>query len=128
MLGNRRYDGHQVGLTSPIVANDENALVAPRRIFCASLSDEYCASSPDGRGLSAPNIHKRPFNPQTLPRPKLWLQAGTDAVRPNAGEIQKNHPKTPPTTAESSKRCIKRASSPERLDVAGRRVLEIASP
>src|SRR5208282_5903784 len=80
-------------------------------MFCASLSDAYRASSPDGRGLSAPNIHKRPFNPQTLPRPKLWLQAGTDAVRPNAGEIQKNHPKTPPTTAESSKRCIKRASA-----------------
>src|SRR5208283_767131 len=42
---------------------------APRRIFCASLSDAYRASSPDRRGLSAPNIHKRPFNPQTLPAP-----------------------------------------------------------
>ena len=44
------------------------------------------------------------------PHPKLWLQAGADAARPNAGEIQRNHPKTPPTTAEPPKRCIKRAS------------------
>ncbi len=29
-------------------------------------------------------------------------------MRPNAGENQKNPPKTPPPTAESSKRCIKR--------------------
>src|SRR5271167_2472782 len=53
--------------------DDPSALadLLPRAGYRASLSDAYRASSPDRRGLSAPNIHKPPFNrkpspPQTL--------------------------------------------------------------
>ena len=42
---------------------------------------------------------------------KLRLQAGADEPRPNLGEIQKNHPNPAQPCANSSKRCIKRASS-----------------
>src|SRR5271169_4382836 len=43
---------------------------------------------------------------------RLRLQAGADEPRPNVGEIQKNHPNPAQPCANSSKRCIKRASSP----------------
>src|SRR5271166_5714985 len=61
-------------------------------------------------GARAPRIFTNVPSTANPPRPKLWLQAGADAARPNAGEIQRTHPKTPPTTAEPPKRCIKRAS------------------
>src|SRR5208283_1400525 len=70
---------------------------APRRIFCASLSDAYRASSPDRRGLSAPNIHKRPFNPQTLPAPNSGSKPEpTRCVQTQAKSkkiTQKRHPR-----------------------------------
>ena len=40
----------------------------------------------------------------------LRLQAGADEPRPNIGGIQKNHPNPAQPCANSSKRCIKRAS------------------
>ena len=42
---------------------------------------------------------------------RLRLQAGADEPRPNIGGIQKNHPNPAQPCANSSKRCIKRASS-----------------
>src|SRR5208283_4820547 len=51
-------------------------------------------------GARAPRIFTIVPSTANPPRPKLWLQAGADTARPNAGEIQRNHPKTPPTTAE----------------------------
>src|SRR5271169_6447445 len=42
---------------------------------------------------------------------RLRLQAGADEPRPNVGEVQKNHPNPAQPCANSSKRCIKRASS-----------------
>src|SRR5208337_1672097 len=70
-------------------------------------------------GARAPQIFTIVPSTANPPRPKLWLQAGADAARPNAGEIQRNHPKTPPTTAEPLKRCIKRASTSKDGQVKG---------
>ena len=41
---------------------------------------------------------------------RLRLQAGADEPRPNVCEVQKNHPNPAQPCANSSKRCIKRAS------------------
>ena len=71
--------------------NDDPGALAdlmPRSGFCASLWDAYRASSHDRWGHEAPNIHRRPFNPQTL-IPQTRLQAGADEPRPNIGGIQK---------------------------------------
>src|SRR5208337_3944221 len=67
-------------------------------------------------GAQAPRIFTIVPSTPNPPHPKLWLQAGADAARPNAGEIQRNHPKTPPTTAEPPKRCIKRVRRPDRKE------------
>src|SRR5208283_4761861 len=67
------------------------------------------ASSPDRRGLSAPNIHKRPFNPQTLPAPNSGSKPEPRRRVHAQGKSKEIAQNTTPATAKSSKRCIKRA-------------------
>jgi hypothetical protein len=52
---------------------------------------------------------------------RLRLQAGADQLRPNVCEIQKNHPNPAQSCANSSKRCIKQASSRRALNGLRRR-------
>ena len=53
----------------------------------------YRASSPDGGVERAPNIHKRPFNPQTLPAPGSGSKPEPTRRVQAPGEIQRNRPK-----------------------------------
>src|SRR5208283_4797151 len=91
--------------------DDPSALadLLPRAGYPALRSRTHTAPRHLTGGARAPQIFTIVPSTANPPRPKLWLQAGADAARPNAGEIQRNHPKTPPTTAEPLKRCIKRA-------------------
>ena len=93
--------------------DDPSALadLLPRAGYPALRSRTHTAPRHLTGGARAPRIFTIVPSTANPPHPKLWLQAEADAVRPNAGEIQRNHPKTPPTTAEPPKRCIKRASS-----------------
>src|SRR5208283_3600025 len=90
--------------------DDPSALadLLPRAGYPALRSRTHTAPRHLTGGARAPQIFTIVPSTANPPRPKLWLQAGADAARPNAGEIQRNHPKTPPTTAEPLKRCIKR--------------------
>src|SRR5208337_4417440 len=93
--------------------DDPSALadLLPRAGYPALRSRTHTAPRHLTGGARAPRIFTIVPSTANPPRPKLWLQAGADTARPNAGEIQRNHPRTPPTTAELPKRCIKRASS-----------------
>src|SRR5208337_2439113 len=93
--------------------DDPSALadLLPRAGYPALRSRTHTAPRHLTGGARAPQIFTIVPSTPNPPHPKLWLQAGADAVRPNAGEIQRNHPKTPPTTAEPPKRCIKRANT-----------------
>ena len=88
--------------------DDPSALadLLPRAGYPALRSRTHTAPRHLTGGARAPQIFTIAPSTANPPRPKLWLQAGADAARPNAGEIQRNHPKTPPTTAEPPKRCI----------------------
>src|SRR5271157_1149541 len=91
--------------------DDPSALadLLPRAGYPALRSRTHTAPRHLTGGARAPRIFTIVPSTANPPRPKLWLQAGADTARPNAGEIQRNHPRTPPTTAEPPKRCIKRA-------------------
>src|SRR5271166_619378 len=78
--------------------DDPSALadLLPRAGYPALRSGTHTAPRHLTGGARAPRIFTIVPSTPNPPHPKLWLQAGADAVRPNAGEIQRNHPKPRP--------------------------------
>src|SRR5208337_1679844 len=78
--------------------DDPSALadLLPRAGYPALRSGTHTAPRHLTGGARAPRIFTIVPSTPNPPHPKLWLQAGADAVRPNAGEIQRNHQKPRP--------------------------------